>query len=81
MCVCKVCVCFLCFCDLYVRLVFLRFEKKHQLSVVNLGRKNVDITLVLTWFSETCVCSQMHCLKDFFEKLKGKKHTWAKHMS
>ena len=45
-----------------------------------LGGQHVDIMLVLAWFSEMRVFSQVSFLNDFFEKSKGKKRTWANPM-
>ena len=46
-----------------------------------LGGQNVDIMLVLTWFSEMRLFLQMRFFNDSFEKLKGEKRTWANPMS
>ena len=37
--------------------------------------------LVLIWFSEMRVFSQVSFVNDFFENVKGKKRTWANPMS
>ena len=46
-----------------------------------LGGQHVDIMLVLIGFSEMRVFSHVSFFHDFFEKLKGKKRTWANPMS
>ena len=46
-----------------------------------LGGQNVDIMLVLIWFSEMRVFLQMRFFNDSFEKLNGEKRTWANPMS
>ena len=46
-----------------------------------LGGHHVDIILVLIWFSEMRVFSQMRFFNDFFQKLKAEKRTWANPMS
>ena len=45
-----------------------------------LGGQHVDIILVLIFFFEMRVFSQVSFLHDFFEKSKGKKRTWANPM-
>ena len=44
------------------------------------GGQNVYIILVLTWFSQMRMCSQMRLFNDFVEKSKGEKRTWANPM-
>ena len=55
-------------------------QKKHQKTLVVSGCQHVDIMLVLIWFSEMRVFSQVSFLNELFEKSKGKKRTWANPM-
>ena len=45
-----------------------------------MGRQNADIMLVLKWFSEMRVFSQMRFFNDIFGKLRAEKRTWANPM-
>ena len=69
-------------CSLYFLCdLFLVDRKNASKNVVIWGGQHVDIMLVLIGFSEMRVFSQVSCFNDFFEKMKGKKRTWANPMS